>query len=443
MPSASVPPRGPSPAPPAPRSRSRQAQRWARWLLPLAAAAALGAALGVGVAAAIHMPRVESLSEYRPGLITQLRDRDGQVFATYARERRVLLQEGELPTLLQRAVIAAEDADFFRHGGIDALGVLRSMLVNLRRGRHAQGASTITMQLARQLFLTRQKTWKRKIEEAFLAVELEKTLSKQQILTLYCNIFFLGHGNYGMEAASRYYFGHGVRELSLPEAATLAGIVQRPSEFSPYRSPDKVVARRDYVLRRMREEGYIDDDAYRTARAAPLEVVERHRAETEPALYFAEEVRQQLENVDSAPTASTATVCRWPARSTAVVQKAAEAACATGCCDSITARAGAARSRAARALDLEGDTLERQVGRNPVPESWSPGLVLEAKGTARACASPIGRSRSARAPIAWTGRRRPAELLRAGDIAWFRPGRLESRASRTGSSSRSPSSRAP
>ncbi len=424
MPSASVPPAGSTPSPPRPVPRRARDLRWARWLLPLFAAAALGVALGVGVAAAIHMPRVEMLAEYRPDLITQLRDGDGQVFATYARERRVMLREGDLPAVLQNAVVAAEDAEFFRHGGIDAPGVVRSVLVNFRRGRREQGASTVTMQLARMLFLTREKTWKRKIEEAFLAVELEKTLSKQQILTLYCNLAFLGHGNYGMEAASRYFFGHGVRELDLPEAATLAGILQRPSDYSPYRRPDRVIARRDYVLRRMREEGYIDQSAYEAARAAPLEVVERHRADAEPALYFAEEIRQQLERRfgaerlygDGLQVATTLD---------ARIQRAAERALRDGLLRLDHRKGWRGPLARGASLELEGESLEREVGRNPVPDSWTPGLVLATSGDTARVRLADGEVEIGPDSIAWTGRRRPGEILRAGDLAWFRPDEAE------------------
>lgn len=389
-------------------------------MLPVVAAATLGAALGIGVAAAIHMPRVEALSEYRPDLITQLRDHGGRTFASYARERRVLLQEGELPALLQHAVISAEDSDFFRHGGVDAIGVVRSMLVNLRRGRRDQGASTITMQLARQLFLTRKKTWKRKVEEAFLAVELEKTLSKQQILTLYCNISFLGHGNYGMEAAARYFFGHGVRDLTLPEAATLAGILQRPSDFSPYRNPERVVTRRDYVLRRMREEGYIDEPTYREARATPLQVVERHRAEAEPALYFAEEVRQEMERRFGADRLYGGGL-QVATTLDSEIQRDAEVALRQGLLQLDHRKGWRGPIARGASLELNGEALERQVGRNPVPESWTPGLVLEAQGSTARVRLADREVEIDDRTVAWTGRRRPADLLRVGDIAWFRP----------------------
>ena len=263
--------------------------------MPPAIAILLGVLGGVGVASIINMPKVESLSEFTPGVITRLFDRDGEVFATYAKEKRVLIEDGEVPPLLQNAILAAEDSNFFQHGGIDAEGVLRAMTQNLRQGRLAMGGSTITMQLARQLYLTPKKTWQRKAEEALLAVELEKKFSKQQILTLYCNLIFMGHGNYGMESAARAYFGKTVKDVDLSEAAILAGIPQRPSAYSPYRNPDLVITRRDYVLRRMREEGYITEEEYQETINLPLLVIPNRQKDLR-APYFAEEVRRYLES---------------------------------------------------------------------------------------------------------------------------------------------------
>ena len=157
------------------------------------------------------------------------------------------------------------------------------------------GGSTITQQLARRLFLTPGKTWRRKIEEALLAVELEKNFSKDQILTLYCNLMYFNHGNYGVEAAARSYFDIPAAELTVPQAAMLAGILQRPSSYSPYNRAELVRSRRDYVLRRMFEEDYISQQEYDDALAQPLGVVPRRR-ESQTAAYFAEEIRRDLES---------------------------------------------------------------------------------------------------------------------------------------------------
>jgi penicillin-binding protein 1A len=390
-----------------------------RWLLLTLAAAAAGAVAGLAVAAAIRMPRVDELAEFSPKLITQIFDREGVAFASYARERRLLLDQSEIPLLLQHAMLAAEDSHFFSHGGIDAIGVARSAIVNMRRGRHAQGASTITMQLARMLFLTSEKSWKRKVSQAFLAVELEKRMSKQQILAMYMNLVFLGHGNYGMESAARAYFGHGARDLTLAEAATLAGIVQRPSSFSPYRHPDRVAARRNYVLNQMLEEGWITPGEHRDAIAEPVRVV-RQRARADVGPFFAEEVRQSLERSfgddrlyhEGLQVHTTLDV---------EVQSAAEAALREGLLRLDHRKGYRGPLMRGQPLDLEPDAIEAHAGRNPAPESWLPGLVLEAEGGAARVRTPEGEITLSAASVGWTGRRAPRELLRPGDVAWFRP----------------------
>ena len=197
------------------------------------AALLVGAVTGVGVAAAIHVPKVDTLAGYTPSLVTQLYDKNGAVFTTFARERRVMLKEHEMPQVMQRAVLASEDANFFRHGGIDAMGIGRAALADLRAGKVVEGPRPSACSSPARLFLTRERTWRRKVEEAFVAVELEKNYSKPQILTLYLNLVNLGHGNYGVEAASRYYFGKPAAKLTLPEAATLAGIIPAPAATAP------------------------------------------------------------------------------------------------------------------------------------------------------------------------------------------------------------------
>jgi penicillin-binding protein 1A len=414
---SSLPPDRP-PGPGGRRAGSRPPGR-RRWLLQFLGAIAFGVIAGIGIAAAIHVPRVESISSFSPKLVTQIYDRSREVaFASYARERRLMLDQGEIPPLLRDALLAAEDANFFRHGGIDAQGIARSVLVNLRRGRHAQGASTITMQLARKLFLTDEKSWRRKISEAFLAVELEKQLSKQQILAMYFNVVFLGHGNYGMESAARSYFGHGVGDLSLPEAATLAGIVQRPSQFSPYRHPDKVVARRNYVLNRMLDVGFITEADHARAIASPLEVA-RHPRQAELGPFFAEEVRQYLEKaygVDRLYHEGLQVETTLDLRT----QTATETALRNGLLRLDHRRGYRGPIARGQRLDLEGDAIEAAAGRNPVPETWIPGLVLEAGLNEAHVRTAEGNIVVGRPGIAWTSRRSPSEILRAGDIAWFR-----------------------
>ncbi|HUP43491.1 MAG TPA: PBP1A family penicillin-binding protein [Thermoanaerobaculia bacterium] len=388
------------------------------WAWPVLGALVIGVLGGVGVAAAINIPRVEAITEYTPTLITEFHDREGKLFATYARERRVMLDEGEIPEVLQQAVIAAEDGGFLRHGGIDAFGVVRAVFANLEKGRRFSGASTITMQLARMLYLSPEKRWRRKIEESFLAVELEKNLTKQQILTLYCNLVNLGHGRYGVEAASRYFFNKPAADLELVEAATLAGIIQRPSDYSPYRRPEAVVERRDYVLRRMREEGYISRERYELARQEPLLVV-RQRPRDQLAPYFAEEVRQQLE-AEYGATRLYEGGLRVATTLDSAVQSAAERALREG-----LLRLDHRRGFRGELLELEGGDLERRAlpawdDLEPVPGRWYQGIVLDTnRNRARVKIhdriydlGPEG--------ISWTRRSSPSDLLRRGDVAWFR-----------------------
>jgi penicillin-binding protein 1A len=398
------------------RSRLR---RWGgRFALGVVAATLLGAVIGVGVATAIHVPSLDAYVDLHPRSITRLEDSAGGVFASYARQRRLLIEEGELPALLQNAVTAAEDASFFRHGGVDLAGIVRTVVGNVIHGRR-WGASTITMQLARALMGRREKTWDRKIAETMLAVDLEKRLSKQQILTLYCNLQYLGHGNYGMEAAAREYFGHGVAELTLVEAATLAGILQRPSDYSPYRRPERVISRRNYVLRRMMEEGHLTAAEYQAALDEPL-LVAGHRPEAELGPYFAEEVRQELER-DFGTDRLYEEGLRVRTTLDAAIQGAAESALRRGL-SKIDSRDGwQGPLMSGQSTDLAPDEIERLIGRNPAPGEWRPGLVVEsASGFARV-QTPDGEIRLEADGIRWTGRESIRRVLRDGDIAWFQP----------------------
>jgi penicillin-binding protein 1A len=410
---STTPPKLPSAHPLGPRL-----QLLRRVVVALAIAAAVGGVIGVGVASAIRVPNLEAYSGYTPRLITKLLDRNGDTFATYARERRYLIEEGKLPPLLQHAVLSAEDAQFFSHGGVDLLGIVRSGTLNLLRGRKAFGASTITMQLARQLMGRREKTWDRKITETFLAIELEKRLSKQQVLTMYCNLMYLSHGNYGMEAAARDYFGHGVDQLTLVEAATLAGILQRPSDFNPYRNPAAVTQRRNYVLRRMLEERYISRQDYQTATAQPLVLDPRHPTR-ELGPYFAEEVRQNLEQQFGTDRLYNEGLLAQTTLD-ATMQRDAEDAVREGLMKLDHRKGWRGAIAHGQSLQLGGDEVARLVGRNPDPESWVPGLVLRSSRTAAEVRTPDGEITVPAAGVAWTGRSSVSEVLRSGDIAWFR-----------------------
>lgn len=386
------------------------------WLVALVAAVVIGVGLGVAVAAAIHMPRVEAVADFNPGIITRLYDRNEEVFESYARERRMMLAEGEVPELLQNALLAAEDANFFQHGGVDARGAVRSALINMTSDR-TFGGSTLTMQLARQLFLSPAKLWRRKIEESLLAVEIEKRFSKQQILTMYCNLMNVGHGNYGMRSAALYYFDRDVDELTAAETAMLVGIVQRPSAYSPYRKPEVVKRRRDYVLRRMFEEGMLDRRAYDEALAQPLGVVQHGAAERQ-APYFAEEVRKHLET----QYGSSALLEQGLQAYTTLdprIQGAAEAALRDGLVMLDRRKGWRGPLRQLEDEDLTTVELESWLDLDIDGGEWFEGIVLQA-GQASATVRAADRTfELTPAGMAWTYRKEPRTLLSAGDVAWF------------------------
>ncbi|HQQ77848.1 MAG TPA: PBP1A family penicillin-binding protein [Thermoanaerobaculia bacterium] len=263
-------------------------------LVPVLLVAGLGVAAGYGLSRAIRIPRVSELATYRPDIVTEIRGADGSTIARFAIERRVLIERKDIPEVMVKALLAAEDARFYDHSGIDIVRIGGALLKDIATRRLSQGASTLTQQLARAVFLSPEKTIARKVNEAFLTVEIERQFSKDQILTMYLNQIPWGHGNYGVEAASRWYFGHAAKVLTLPEAALLAGIIQRPAYYSPVRNAGAAKSRRDFVLRRMREEGYISEDQRAAAAAAPIEVSKGTREST-VGPYFCEEIRQYLE----------------------------------------------------------------------------------------------------------------------------------------------------
>lgn len=414
LPTAASPPPPADDTPPAPR------RPWKRYLVayPLMMAV-FAAGTGIVVAASIRRPQVDSLDDFVPRLITQVHDRHGQVIQQYSRENRVLLNEGEVPDVLKHAVMAVEDANFEIHGGIDLKGILRAIVTNIRERRIAEGASTLTMQLARELFaLDRGQDYKRKIEEAFLAVELEKRFSKQQILTMYCNMVNLSQGNYGMEAASRNYFGKSVGDLTIAEAATLAGIPQRPTHHNPYARPDAVTKRRNVVLGRMLAEEYITREEYDEAIDTPLEVLPR-RQERSLGPYFSEEVRRHLIETYG----ETQLYDRGLQVQTTLdpdIQRAAERALTEELIRLDKTRGWRGAVGQVESDDLATETLPSWRGRTILPEERYEGLVLESDKKLAKVKIIDQVFELDRQGMEWTRRREPQTLLKAGDVAWFR-----------------------
>lgn len=257
-------------------------------------AAVLGIVSGVLFAYAGDLPQISALDDYTPNTITRVYAANGHVIGEFATERRVVVKYEEISPRLHQAIISAEDADFDRHFGISVSRIVITAAEDVFKRRLA-GASTLTQQLARKLFLTDEKTWERKIKEALLAIQIERRYTKREIFTLYCNQIYFGHGAYGVEAASRLYFNKRSKDLTLEEAATIAGIIQTPERQSPFVDMRRALRRRNYVLDRMAEEGYITMSMAAEATKKPIEARGQPTQEESIAPYFVEEVRKYLE----------------------------------------------------------------------------------------------------------------------------------------------------
>src|SRR5512134_3218826 len=249
---------------------------------------------GVYLAYESDLPQVSSLEDFEPNIITKVYAADGSVLGEFAIEKRVVVSFKDIPPVLRNAIISVEDADFWKHLGINPWRVPGAALANLRSGRRGQGFSTLTMQLSRLLFLTPEKTYERKIKEVILAFQIEKNFTKEEILTLYCNQVYFGHGNYGVEAASRFLYGKAVKDLTLEEAALVAGTAQSPIRQSPIENPERALVRRNHVLDRMADEKYVSREEAEAAKRKPI-LLHSRREPPSIAPHFLEEVRKYLE----------------------------------------------------------------------------------------------------------------------------------------------------
>jgi len=240
------------------------------------------------------LPDASTLRETQLQVPLRVFSAEGLLIAEFGEKRRIPLEYTDMPTPLVQAVLAAEDDRFFSHPGVDYQGILRAVYSLATTGVRAQGGSTITMQVARNFFLSREKTYLRKLNEIILALQIERVLSKEEILTLYLNKIYLGNRSYGVGAAAKVYYGKSLDELTLPQFAMIAGLPKAPSKFNPLVNPDRAKLRRDYVLRRMWQVGYIEQQDYLTAIEAPVTASYHHRSADVYAPYIAEMVRTKL-----------------------------------------------------------------------------------------------------------------------------------------------------
>jgi penicillin-binding protein 1A len=264
------------------------------WALLVLLSALVGALSGLLFVYSTDLPQVEKLETYRPISTTELRDIQGRTIGSFALQRRVVAAYGDFPKVLLEALISTEDKGFYRHWGVSVWRIAGAAYRDIESAGKVQGASTLTMQLARNLFLSPDRSFHRKIQEALLAIQIERRFTKEQILTLYANQIYLGHGVYGFEAASEFYFSKPAKQLTLPEAALIAGLPKSPAFYSPINHPDRALHRRNLVVNAMLEDGKITAREASQARNAPLGL----NLAPDPnsrAPYFVEEVRRYLE----------------------------------------------------------------------------------------------------------------------------------------------------
>ena len=257
-------------------------------------AAAVGAGVGLILVYSTDLPQVDELERYRPSSVTELYDAHGRVIGTFALQRRVVISYEDYPQVLRDALTSIEDKDFYKHSGINVWRIAGAAYRDVESGGKVQGASTLTMQLARNLFLSPDRSFYRKMQEALLAIQIERRFTKPQIFTLYANQIFLGHGAYGYEAASEYYFSKSAKQLELEEAALLAGLPKAPQYYSPINHPDRTLKRRNLVLNAMLEDGKITATQAEEAKNKPI-VLNVAKDPNSLAPHYVEEIRRYLE----------------------------------------------------------------------------------------------------------------------------------------------------
>ena len=271
--------------------------KWFRSLVLIFITLGLVLAALITLAAALiypTLPSLETLTDYRPKVPLRVYSADGYLIGEFGEERRALVEIENVPDKLKQAILAAEDERFYSHGGVDTLGVLRAAMANVSAGGFKEGASTITMQVARNFFLSREKTATRKLSEALLAIKIEHSLTKDEILELYINQIYLGQRAYGFAAASQVYYDKPLSKLTVSEAAMLAGLPKAPSRYNPFANPKRAKARQHYVLGRMKELNYINDAEYQAALKQPQRFRTKQQYSEVQAEYVAEIARQVM-----------------------------------------------------------------------------------------------------------------------------------------------------
>ena len=278
-----------------PRSLLFRIFRWLMILFLLLLLSVAGTGYAIYRYLGDDLPKIASLAEYRPPVITAVYSDDNRKIGEFYKERRIVVPLSDIQRTLMEAFIAAEDARFYKHKGIDFVSIVRAFFKNLEAGTIVQGGSTITQQVTKSFLLTPERSYRRKIKEAILAYRIDKTFTKAEILYLYLNQIYLGHGAYGVEAAAENYFGKSSKDLNLAECAILAGLPQAPSRYSPFHYPERAKQRQIYVLNRMVAEGFITNMQATEAINTELDIKPRRNWYIEKVPIYTEHVRRYIE----------------------------------------------------------------------------------------------------------------------------------------------------
>ena len=390
------------------------------FLILLFCSIAIGAFAGLLIVYKSDLPEVRTLEDYRPNVITELYSDDGRIIGTFALERRMIITYDQIPKLLRDALISAEDQNFETHWGIDLSGLMRAALKDLLAWKKKQGASTLTQQLSRRCFLTSEKSFKRKFQEFLFTIQIERHYTKSQILTLYCNQFFLGHGTYGFEAASQFYFSKTLKDLKLEEIALLAALPATAHLYSPISQPEKIRIRRDYVLDRMVKEKKITPVQAEAAKKTPVTLQISSR-QNSLAPYFAEEIRKYLEQKYGSEAVNERGL-RVYTTLNLEMQQAANLAVRHGL-ENFDKRHGW-RGVLKNVQNRKGTTLLSYVHEDwkkpKIVGTQMTGLVLTVKPKVARVRFGEFEAQLTDSEIQWTGRKSMADLFKPGDLALFR-----------------------
>ena len=386
------------------------------------AAALLGTMSGVLFAYSDDLPEVSALDSYSPNTITRVLGKNRQLVGEFAVERRVVIHYNDIPQNLRQAILAAEDSGFFEHSGFSISRMVLALFRDVATRGKSPGGSTITQQLTRNLFPAEigfaigNRSWERKIKESLVAIRIEKRYTKEEIFTFYCNQIYFGHGAYGVEAASQLYFHKRAKELSLEEAATIAGIIQGNVRQSPFVNPEATKRRRNYALERMADEGFITREAADTAKEKPVLVAGDPAGEGSVAPYFLEEVRKYLEAkygakalYESGLTVTTPLDIK--------LQQAANKAVDRGL-RRVDKRRGFRKPR--RNIVAEGQTVDAfktdRWSRRIAEGDIVPAVVRSVSDTTASLRIGDLAAELTRAGMQWTNKKSPKEILKAGDL---------------------------